>query len=495
MPTRTKNTFIGKFLSGDKDYPALAALAAGLYPVVFYYSNNFWLVNTWAHFVYFVSLFIVLPIVVFVVAYRVFGFSKLRKWRKYLIPFLNVFVFLLLLKVCLYAGIEKKITLAIFVGAVVFAYFLYKHIHKIMVVQFILALIALLSLMPVIIRNMSVSEEWMQQPDNIAQATFKTKPNIYFIQPDGYPNFSEIRQGYYAHENPDFENLLLGNNFKIYPDFRSNYATTLSSNAATFTMKHHYYGKGVDLSEGINARKIIMNNNTVLNVLKNNGYKTNFISEKPYLLLNKPKIGFDYSNFSTSEVPFMSTGLRGEKDIVETLKIVHEKTQDSSQFYFIEFFNPGHIANRQLASEGKKIEREKWLESLKVANAKLAELIEVIKKKDPNSLVVIMADHGGFVGMDYTREIYTKTQNRDIIYSIFSSQLAIHWPNNSNPAFDDKLVSSVNVFRIIFSFLSEDRSYLLNLQENASFVILREGAPKGVYKYIDDTGSIVFEKP
>ena len=38
-----------------------------------------------------------------------------------------------------------------------------------------------------------------------------------------------------------------------------------------------------------------------------------------------------------------------------------------------------------------------------------------------------MADHGGgYVGMEYTGEIYSKTQERDMLDSIFSCYLSIH---------------------------------------------------------------------
>jgi hypothetical protein len=129
-----------------------------------------------------------------------------------------------------------------------------------------------------------------------------------------------------------------------------------------------------------------------------------------------------------------------------------------------------------------------------LANEKLLALVKAIKEKDSNSLIIIMSDHGGFVGMDYSRQIYTKTVDRDLIYSIFSSNLSIHWPNNEIPEFDAELKTGVNLFRFVFAYLSEDKSYLKNLQEDESFVILKKDAPKGVYKYIDAKGKISLEK-
>ena len=146
----------------------------------------------------------------------------------------------------------------------------------------------LFTLIPVLSKQLLYDSSWTLQPDAIQEASFVTKPNVYFIQPDGYVNFSEIDKGYYNIDNNSFKKYLDSNNFKTYQNFRSNYASTLTSNSATFMMKHHYYGKGSDITENTNARDMIISDNTVLNIFKNNGYKSYFLAEMPYLLLNKP---------------------------------------------------------------------------------------------------------------------------------------------------------------------------------------------------------------
>jgi hypothetical protein len=483
------------FLNSEKPYPILAAIAAGLYPILFYYSRNFNLINTWEHLGFFVFCFLVIPIGVFWLSNKLINAKLLRKWKVYLIPFLNVFTFLFLLKICLYAGIQRKLIVVIFVIAILFAFFFHKQIKKLVVLELFLSILVLFVFIPELFKSLYLSEAWTKQQDAISEVIFKKTPNVYLIQPDGYVNYSELKKGYYKYNNDSFEVKMDSFGFTNYRDFRSNYATTLSSNSATFAMKHHYYGNGGDLSEGFNARKVIMGKNPVLDAFRKNKYVTHFISEKPYLLLNRPKVGYDESNFDVNEIPYISTGLKGEKNVLDALSKSLENNFDTkNHFFFIEFFNPGHISNIEMDSSGKEGERLEWLQSLETANEKLLALVKSIKEKDSNSLIIIMADHGGFVGMDFSRQIYTKTDDRDLIYSIFSSNLSIHWPNNGPPEFDSQLKSSVNVFRIIFSYLSEDDSYLLNLQENASFVIIKEDAPAGVYKYIDEAGNIVFEK-
>ena len=109
-------------------------------------------------------------------------------------------------------------------------------------------------------------------------------------------------------------------------------------------------------------------------------------------------------------------------------------------------------------------------------------------------MVVIVADHGGFVGMDYTLECKIKQSDPGIIKSIFTSALAIKWPDAKPPSFDDRLRTNVNLFRILFAYLGEKESLLQNLQPDTSFSVIESEAPFGVYQYINAEGEIVFNK-
>jgi hypothetical protein len=492
--SKSKPNWLGRFLKSEKEVPVLAAVAAGLYPIFFYFTNNYTLINTWRHVAYFAFMFVCVPVVIFFVLNRISRLEIFGKVKKYVLPFLNIFVFLFLLKVCLYAGLQKKLIVLIFVISIVFAFFLYKHLKKVIVIQFLLAIIGVYTLVPTVISQLNYSDEWMNQPDDIENAVFTKKPNVYVIQPDGYVNFSELKKGYYNYDNSEFESFLAENNFTNYPNFRSNYASTLASNSATFAMKQHYYNRGTSFSEAINARNVLITSNPVLDLFKKNGYLTHFLAQKPYLLLNKPKIGYDKSNFTLDDVPYIGTGLGAPQDLLPPLKQYMEEDPGSPKFYFMEIFNPGHIHNRKADSQGMAAERDLWLEGLEWANTVLKEIVSQIKVNDPNALIIIMADHGGFVGLNYSKEIYYKTQDRDIIYSIFSSQLSVHWPEGEAPAVDKSVSTAVNLFRVVFSYLCDDTSFVEHLQDDGSYVILNKDAPQGIYQYIDDNGNIVFEK-
>ncbi len=474
--------------------PILVGLFSGLYPIIFYYSNNYSLINTWKHLGFFLLLFLVVPVVGCMIGYYFFGIKSLKRYRKHLLPFLSVLFFLFFLEISVYASVNPWITAGVFVVALAVAIWLYGHLKKIMIFQGLLAVVGLFSLVPTLIKQLNYSDAWMEQPDDIEEVRFRKTPNIYYLQPDGYVNFSEMERGYYEIDNTDFKNYLVENGFTLYNDFRSNYNATLASNMATFGMKHHYLNYGFNLAETINGREVIISGNPVLDIFKRNGYKTHFIAEVPYMLANKPEMGYDYSNFTKEDVGFIGTGYSEEKEIFEPLESTIGLDSLKPKFYFVEIFKPGHVPSRKENSLGAEKEKELWKERLEVANSTLTKAVDIIKANDPNALIVIMADHGGDVGMDYTLQTRKKSLERDWIYSIYSAQLAIHWPNGQAPEFDDKLETPVNVFRILFSYLAENESYLNYLEENSSYIIIEENAPKGVYKCIDEDGKVTFEK-
>jgi len=483
-----------KYLNSSKDYPVLAALAAGLYPLGHYYYNNFTFINSWNHFGFFLLVFIVAPIIVF---YGIHRISKhitiLNRYKKYVIPILNLSSFALLIVISTY-GFKKKLMVLVLLIAIGLAILLHKQFKKLIVIQMIMAIMVIASFVPTLYSYFNHNQDWLKQADTIDSVVFKKQPNIYLIQPDGYANFTELKNKTYDFDNAEFEYYLAKNKFKIYNNFRSNYYSTLSSNASLFTMKHHYYSSFKKSSnEVFKAREIIVGDNPVLSIFKNNNYKTHFIAETPYLIANKPEVMYDYSNIDVDEVPFFSKGFDYNRDVIDDLKTAFTKEfKSSNNFYFIQKILPGHVSTYKNQSKGKTKEREIYIERLGWANTWLEDIIAEINEHDPNGLVIILADHGGFVGYDYTRASNIKQENRDLIYSIFSTALAIKWPEDVSK-FDVDLKTNVNVFRVLFSYLGNETKYLESLEKDLSFKPITEGAPFGIYELINENGDIVFE--
>lgn len=441
----------------------------------------------------FLLVFIISPVIVFNIFTQASKKISTSKLFIYVLPIMNMGLFVFLLVFSIYGFKKKILALALFL-ALCIAIFLKKWFKKVVVFQLLMALVTFFMLVPDVYKHLTYNNDWARQPDLIEQVKFKKRPNVYVIQPDGYPNFLELSKGYYQYDNSSFENFLKEKNFKLYQNFRSNYFSTLSSNSSMFAMGHHYYNNTENsINELYNARDFIVGENPVIKIFKNNGYKTNLLLEKSYLLLNRPRIGYDYCNIEPSEISFLAKGFEVNKDVIGDLtKIVNDT--DKPNFCFIEKLKPGHINTIKSNSIGRDQERNYYLQNLETSNTWLQKTIEVIQRNDKNAIIIIVADHGGFVGFDYTLECKTKQTDRDLIYSIFSTALAIKWGEGDAPAYDNELKSNVNLFRVLFSYLSENEILLNEMQENKSFAIIEKGAPFGVYEYINEEGVVVFKK-
>ena len=419
-----------------------------------------------------------------------------KKHKQLLLSVLNIFWFLFF--ILKYPnGIEEiigKEWLIALLAALLLSLVLKKHLKKIVVMQLVMAVITFGVLTPRLLKSVATSTSWKQLPDDIAQVEFKKRPNIYIIQPDGYANFSELKRGYYNFDNVEFESYLAEENFKLYNDFRGNYFSTVSSNSSVFSMKHHYYDnpKPFDV-ESYNYRRILAGNNPVISIFNNNNYKTSLILESEYLLANRAKLYYDYCNIDYNEISYLTQGFKIKKDVKKDLETAIKINDSQGNFYFIEKILPGHVSPSRLNNKGKEKEREDYLFRIKQANEWLKEIITMINSKDPNSLIIIMADHGGYVGMNSTYECKIKQTDDDLIKSVFTSALAIKWPNVA-PEFDEKLKTSVNLFRVLFSYLSDNKAYLNHLEEDKSYLVIKKGAPFGVYETINENSEVIFKE-
>jgi hypothetical protein len=474
------------FLNISKDYPILAGFTVGFYAFVFYFSNNFDLVNSWQQTLVFLLNFIVLPTVI------VFGIFKIiQKSRFSSFATQSIFIMMLVLLPIYLFGISnllasyKKIGLLVIL-ILCLIIFKIKNYKYFIVLVFLMAVLPIVKLGKIIYLNYTNSTEWQLQPDAILKTQFKNKPNIYYIQPDGYANEANLNGPLYRFDNSAFDGWLKSQNFSFYDDYRSNYSSTLYSNSSCFFMKHHFSN---EFSKFNYARDYIVGRNPVLEIFKNNNYKTFFITEIPYLLMNRPSVYFDYCNYKLGELPYFEDGLSCFKEITNEIENQMMMNKNSNNFFFIEKFNPGHINPSKIKGSTIEKERLEYLKSLQIANVWLKKTIAIIQKNDPDAIIIIGADHGGFVGFDYALQAQNKVTDKLLIQSIFGAKLAIKWNDSQHTAYDSELKTPVNLFRTVFSFLSEDKTLLNHFQSDASYNCYDSSDFTKVYKAIDENGN------
>jgi hypothetical protein len=478
------------FINSPKDVPLLAGFSLGFYVLLFYYAKNFSLANSLQQLLFFTGYYILVPVVVLYLGYKILGLSRFVKYRRSFLFFAMVSLFAFYLLQLMHIGPVKRIVFGVIVLLAIFLSFKIAKYYKLFIVLiFVMSCFNLYEVAKIFVVTNFASNEWRKLPDDIESVVFKERPNIYYIQPDGYASPPNLESPLYNFDNSEFNSFLKASGFKTYNSFRSNYYSTLLSNSSMFAMKHHYTPGYMD---PYGAREVIISDNPVLRILKHNKYKTHLFTERPYLIINRPQMGYDYCNFSYSELPYIMDGWNMYEDFSAELSQTISNNPKEGNFYFIEAFMPGHINNSKASSEGVGGERERYLGNLKEANVFLKKVISVINEKDPGALVIIGADHGGFVGFEYTLQAQKKTADKALATSMFGAHLSIKWNRPDFMDYDTDLRSSVNLFRTVFSYLSKDKKYLSHLQENSSYIMLHE--PAGLYRYIDDKGNIVFKK-
>lgn len=452
------------FITNDREYPILAGLSIGLYMLLFYYSNNFEHATSWPQLLFAVGYYVGVPCIAL---YGTFLIVRSTRFGSYVRQLLFIVALSILSWYVLQHAHLPYSYKKLFVISVVFIVLLSFRFRNYKIIIFILMLMSVFpafTLSKIVYKNLT-NPDWTVQPDAILAAKFVKKPNVYYIQTDGYANANTLKNAPYNFDNSDFDSWLSESGFTQYATFKSNYSSTLKSNSSCFNMKHHYSNESVMFK---NAADFILDENPVVEVFRNNGYKSFFIAEKPYMLMNRPDVRFDYTNFSHTKLPFLRDGWEVTRDITADLKQQIQTNKSSSNFFFIEKFSPGHIAVTKSSSKGIEQERKEYLQRLAETNDWLEEVVGFISENDPNAIIIIGADHGGFVGYEYTLEIFEQPRE-ELRSSVFGAALAIKWNGENHRQYDQNLKTSVNLFRTLFAFLSEDQQYLEHLQPDENY--------------------------
>ena len=403
------------FIYSEKDVPLLAGFSVGFYVLLFYYSKNFALANSLIQLGFFAVYYIIIPTVTLYVGYKLLPLFKLAAYKRnfLFVGIIGFFTFFFL--EINHIPYRKKILLGVVIIACILAIKLKMYYKLFIVLLFFISVFNIPGIVSFMIASIEKKSDWEKQSDHIEQAVFKARPNIYYIQPDGYTNGVNLKNSIHNFDNSDFETFLKENDFTVYEKHHSNYFSTLLSNSSMFSMKHHYIADDVVKYK---AREIIISDNAVLRTLKHNKYKTFFITERPYLIMNHPDMGYDYCNISYNDIIFVKDGWSYERDVFSDLKKQMSQLKESEgNFFFVEKFAPGHIVNHEKKFSGSQKERieeekNKYLERIKTVNTWLKEVLTYIKANDPGALIIIGADHGGFVGFASVSGAEIKTENK-----------------------------------------------------------------------------------
>lgn len=311
------------------------------------------------------------------------------------------------------------------------------------------------------------------------------KPNVYWLIFDSYPNKNVLNK-YYKWDNSKFLKSLEDKNFIIDNYARSNYCFTGASIASTLNMRYIHLDTAFNQARNQDTYiSMFYKNNFVMNRFKANGYEvvTNLNNKNINIINNKKSL---LSNDFTQLVIHVSILRIFENELItnqlrnETLALINGlinyNRSEKPTFFAVHFmlphspfiFNADGSRPKYFESAFAKFEhKEKFIEQVRYSEKKIIEIVDSIKKKDNNSLIIIQADHG-FGGDDdfkYLNRNSTAAKNNSkdkppsgyigqrfgILSAIFSPY-ELNIPKKSSP---------VNLFRHIFNkIFNDDNLYL-----------------------------------
>ncbi len=306
------------------------------------------------------------------------------------------------------------------------------------------------------------------KPNTIKE--FTSRPNIYFVLFDGYPGFESL-DSLFGYNNRGHIKTLEQKGFHVQDSIRSNYNYTLAAMTSLFNMSYVQQKHSMpvsDFSFMYKAREAI-NSSALANALTKENYDINNFSIFPFA--NK-KGAADYVNYLTplqiANKYFFHNHVFNDLTKSKKFKntpLLSKYAKRLDKYYYqnkkifedcIESINPNkptftyaHLllphepyltdsAGRLWKDLSTLPEKEAFVEYTKYANKLMLELADKIYKKDSNSIILFLSDHG-----------YRGLTGEDKKYS-YHNFMAIKTPDDQYTNID-KVKSNIQVFPYILN--------------------------------------------
>jgi hypothetical protein len=479
------------------------ALMTGLYPALFFISNNWFVIGiaqsfyllttlTLAAFLSISLSYIVLSRVRSLTLARIHGFDEQdRKLSKALVRslllFLSCYVLVGYLKLTLMeleigiGSIDSQNIILIAAGAILSVHLLgawknktpwFNPIRPFNLLLLMMTALAFGNLAFSVLTNYDkifgkITAEGEKTAEIYAGIQFKSMPNIYLIVPDSYPS-NPLLKKFFNFDNIEFSAELERSGFRIYDNYFSSYPYSVESMHSMFSMTHNYFDKSIG-NDAIKLREVIAGRgNNVINVLRNNGYKSVYAHETDYLLKKNcfieaclPRLS-EYERLQKNLKHFSFFNFPAINRAYNVRTAMHneiERTKEGSRTFVYKHFMDAHSGlknyEKRYASRLNEF-RKHYPKKIEDANKTLLDEVRQITAQDRTAIIIIVADHGTWAGAERTGAGLTGNEILDKL-NVF---LAIRWGSDYNGEYDNDIKTSVNLFRYIFAFLSQSERIL-----------------------------------
>ena len=492
-------------------YKILMPMLAGLYPALFFVSNNSQIFSLWQNIVLLIfapvisiavcslSVYVLLNIYKFIL--KALGFNDNDRFSESRNNVSNVISTNISLFICFYLLWSTLVSfglswvplfLGVSAAAVIISFIVYKKGLKPFInTLFVLTIISTIQLSINVINNqkMLIDDVVSQDSTEIYEKLrFKKKPNVYLVIAESYPNKAALKE-VYGIDNSSFYEKMRALGFAINHNYFSNYNHTLASLPSLFSMEHHYGLISVGNLDSTGGRKVLelTSYNPVVSVFQNNGYIINYLHFGAVLIPRGAKADFVFpspSVFRGLEVflthqklsdPSMF-GNRQRPSLGLFSQILDGFVSDGEpSFNFIYYNRPGHspqLKKRRLKDNHMlNAFRNSYVNTIRKENGNYIPFLKSIIESDKNSILIVVGDHGSW-GYRSGEDVNGKTipyslyilDRFGILAGIYSRSKELSDLMNNGT-----IKSHVNLFKYLFAFLSEDDKVLETLNPDDSF--------------------------
>ena len=328
------------------------------------------------------------------------------------------------------------------------------------------------------------------------------KKNIYLMVYESYANLETLN--HYGFDNSNHIKFLEKNGFKIYHGIYSNGGLSIESTSRILEINGELSKPGRHYTSG---------NAFGLNVLKANNYKTIGLFKSHYFFGSAP-INWDEYYPEGNAAKYFGKNLiniifEGEfrfdvfddfysYDKYLELKRKYLNSIKNPSLFYTHNSYPGHSGNSGRCASNEK---ELYFEGMKKANVEMKNDIGNILKNDPDSIIVLLSDHGPYLTKN-CRELRDYDVSEIDKYDIqdrYGAFLSIYWPKSISDNKNDivitqdifpAILSNITSNPKLFDELKEKRKFFDNFENNTGGVNVFDGIITGG----KDLGKPLFDK-
>ena len=467
-----------------RGYPATVVLAA-LYPTLFVLSQNWYALHT-AQAAWLVAVAIAAGLAIYLlVELGLRAASRLAaRWRTAPLPDVRPVVFgivcgvivSLLLYQTLKAAVQDRylvIPVYIAIGAL-FVYGFLRGAQRQM--NAFLALLSFIASASWVASAMDTSQSWIASVrQDFEGARFKKRPNVYLFIYDAYTSDDAYRKVFDI-DNAAHYAALEKRGFRVLHTF-SNYRSTLQTTISVFMGMHHYYSTETGFDDTQKGRPLLAGviHNPVLEVLKRNGYRLQYIHGLDYFVNEQGILDYMFPEKPVSSalrvfgVPLLK--MKRRITIEAQNEVLYSRLHPPAGADGEPWFTFAHVnlpAHADLAADWRTLGGfgARYKRMTAAANTHMLETLDRIRAVDPDAVVIIFGDHGAH---RYNRLAAAPDPNAAFAEAGISAEIAaldefgIMIAIGSAGLCDGYVydgMTPVNMMRSVFACLAEDRALL-----------------------------------